>query len=201
MATNIPFHVIVLNGPRGSGKTALANAWAAATEKVQSISFKTALMQHTCDYYQYPLAMWNARYHAHKLEPNAELGGLTMVQALIHVSEVVNKPMHGKDMYGRALGDEIVDQQQMYNWPPSIYITDDGDFFEEIIGLSSTIQDSGGKVHLIRLERADHTFEGDSRTYITVPKPDATLVNDCETSEDWIKKGIAFLEGFLYNLN
>jgi len=83
------------------------------------------------------------------------LDNLSRRQAMIHVSENVIKPVHGKDYFGQRVAEEI---QEGVN-----YAIADGGFIEE---LEPVIEKVGTEnVVIVQLTREGHDYSTDSRRY------------------------------------
>ena len=77
-------------------------------------------------------------------------------QALIFTSENIIKPNHGDDYYGQAA------VRRCREGKSTLAVFSDGGFNSEI----KPLQDAYQNVIIFRLHREDHTFEGDSRSYL-----------------------------------
>ena len=84
------------------------------------------------------------------------LGYYSSREALIHVSEIVVKPVKGKDYYGKKLVEKIEDSSERF------YFVSDGGMKEEL----SSVADKGYRVIIAQLMRSGATFEGDSRSLL-----------------------------------
>lgn len=154
--------IVILNGPAGIGKDTLADM---IVEKGQGLwkklNFKDELYEDTAWHYRVDVKkfiFWNSDRFMKEM-PIEELGGLTPRQALIHVSENIIKPEHGKDYYGQALASTIF--QHIHDGVENFIIADGG-FEEEIYPLV----DDFNNVHIIQMLEEGYDFEGDSRNYI-----------------------------------
>ena len=84
------------------------------------------------------------------------LGYYSSREALIFVSEIVVKPLKGKDYYGKKLVEKIEDSSERF------YFVSDGGMKEEL----SSVADKGYRVIIAQLMRSGATFEGDSRSLL-----------------------------------
>lgn len=148
---------VIFNGPPGSGKDEACH-FLKTNYGFKHLQIKDQLFIDTADYYGVSLEWFMHGYNDRTLKefPRDELGGLSKRQALIHVSENVMKPKHGKDYYGRKTAEKM-DQV-------SSYCFSDGGFIEEILPVINTIgQDN---ICIVQLYRIGCSFSSDSRNYI-----------------------------------
>lgn len=156
--------VIIFNGPPSSGKDTLADLLAEDLlddgYNVARLAFKDCLYLETALYYnvrpEWLIEKCNDR--ATKEVPHVELNDLSPRQALIHVSEGICKPLHGKEFFGKALAKAVVESGCEYA------VVSDGGFMDEMPPLLDQFQ-----VQVIRVHREGKTFDGDSRRYIDPP--------------------------------
>lgn len=172
--------MFILNGPPNSGKDMLADA--VATDKIVKLQFKECLYEMTAKHYNIPLNMFKlmASCRALKEIPVKDLGMLTPRQALIHVSEEVVKPAHGKDFFGIMLAQKALEHPEA-----EAFIVSDGGFADEIPPLKVFFD-----VCIIHLHRPGCTFNNDSRNWIDGPF--FYLINDT-TEESAIER----LKGYM----
>lgn len=146
--------VIVLNGPPGSGKDTIASMLPLKHLEVKEPLFRQALALSCID----PDEWWN-RYNDRELKelPWDKLGGLSIREFMIKISEEYVKPIFGEDFYGIEAGRSATKSEIGA-------VFSDGGFQEEF----DTICDYIGpeNVLLVRLHRDGCTFEGDSRSYL-----------------------------------
>jgi len=95
-----------------------------------------------------------------KDEPWARLGGLSQRQYLIWLSEKVMKPMHGPDVFGQRLKDDLDFENDMCG--DTDFIVSDGGFIAEV---QPFIDDPEWRVIIIRLSRDGCSFAGADRAY------------------------------------
>ena len=164
--------IIILNGPIGCGKDTVGQAFA-EREGFEFTSFKEPMFRIAASTMGYSyddfLEMYQNREW--KESPNSQLGGRTVRELMIHISEVYVKPFLGQDYFGQqAL--RYINQRP---WQ-SDFIFGDGGFPAEI----NVLAEAGHEVVLVHMYRDGCTFEGDSRSYVltnAVPRID-TLTNN-----------------------
>lgn len=99
-------------------------------------------------------------YDAVKGEPNDDFDGLTPRQAYIHYSENVIKPLHGKEWFGEKF------IQAAKNSGSYLIVVPDSGFREEA---ERCVREVGSNnVLLIRIHKDGCTYDGDSRSYISL---------------------------------
>lgn len=149
--------IILLNGPPSCGKDTAANYLIDVYSGVCTDKFARVLKERTHALYGFVDRPHNY-YEDVKSLPNNDFYGLTPRQAYINVSELYFKPVHGKNIFGKILADEL----DKYNW--EINVISDSGFAEE----AQVLIDKYGEdnIILIRVNRPGFTFAGDSRNYI-----------------------------------
>jgi len=158
-----PHQIILMNGPRRSGKDTAAN-WI-MKEILQSRHVKVAgsMKQALRVMFNLPDLLWKdleGNYSsALKLQPLPGLFGYSWVETLIWYSEVVMKPRYGNSVFIDILAEELIA-------PTSSILTvvSDCGFKEEVIVLANTF--GAENIHVFQLFRDNHTFAGDSREYV-----------------------------------
>lgn len=119
------------------------------------------------------------------------LGGLSQRGYLIWLSEKVMKLMHGPDVFGQRLKDDLDFENDMCG--DTDFIISDGGFKEEV---KPFIDDPEWKVVIIRLSRDGCTFENDSRRYLE-DICDNEVDIECNGS---ISKAVEDIESFLNSI-
>lgn len=157
--------VVIFNGPPGSGKDTLADSVAtylkARGNKVGRRAFKDELYRLSAEVANVPLdwLIEIATDRQTKEQPCSRLpDNRSPRQWLIHVSEEIIKPNHGKDYFGKALADAIDETDEEYT------IVSDGGFYSELDLLAERYGEEN--VIIFRVCRKGFTFEGDSRNWI-----------------------------------
>jgi hypothetical protein len=173
---------IILNGPIGSGKDAIADLLAERFNRVNKLQFKDALYRESylwlsgrlaafCGVFVPDLTTWVGLCTkretkevkclplgiAFSLESNPKDFGHKMWSprmVLQHVSENVVKPMKGADAFGEMAVKELKDG--FFN------IFSDGGFIDEIEVIAQCCP-----TLVVNLYREGCSFEGDSRSYVT----------------------------------
>lgn len=156
--------ILFLNGPPRSGKDTLGRLLQGALLRSGwlSVSFKYAKLLKERTHALYGSSAPHDAFEETKDEPNDLFLGLTPRQAYIAVSEKYMKPVHGEDVFGRLLRDELVAELRGH-----VAIITDSGFRAEAAPI---IEEYGiEQCLLIRLARAGCTFEGDSRSYWGTP--------------------------------
>lgn len=157
--------IVLLNGPPGSGKDELAKHVANELGWRHDM-FKATLYDLAAKIagIPYEVMFWLADSRDTKELPNTLFqiyGKAVSPRAwLIHTSETIVKPLLGKSYFGDALYDRMV----MSYFAPTI-VSDSG-FSEEAAALAIKSKNQYN-VYCIRIHRPGHTFEGDSRNYLS----------------------------------
>jgi hypothetical protein len=173
-----PIQYIVFNGPPGAGKSTMAIELcldmkrilksSAMKPKVVTDSFSAPLKHFFAAALSEPYA-W-----ADKDKPRAELSGYSLRESLINLAEGHIKERYGRDIFGKWLVHRSLKKPLQL---PEYVIIDDGGFTEEIDALPNKF--------VIRTNRPDRTFTGDSRGWYHTP--DWVIVNDGDMAALWQK--------------
>lgn len=156
----LPTVSIIFNGPPSSGKDVMCDALLGhyGDGIVRHRQFKHQLFYAVCDHYDISYSELMLNYTEDKKNiPLEVLDNQSPRQALIHVSEDVMKPTHGKDYFGQQAAKSIEENR--------INVFSDGGFLEEI----KPVYDVSDYLLIVQLYRNGCTFEGDSRSYIGTP--------------------------------
>lgn len=146
---------LLFNGPPGSGKDA---ACSHLEEELgfKHLTFKRQLFLETIEHYGVSEDWFMGGYDREgKERPEELLGGLSRRGALIHVSEDLVKPVHGKEYFGEKLAQQAVGE--------SLICVSDSGFVEEAKPLLRFL---GNDLVVVRLLRDGCDFSIDSRRYI-----------------------------------
>ena len=148
--------LFILNGPAGVGKDTIADIMVEIGVAKEKVSFKSPMFNVargilSMDEFGWFIENYNNRDEKEKHQKI--LGGKSIREFMIWISESVMKPVFGDDIFGKRLAQSLGD---------GCYICADGGFASEI----KPLIDAGVEVTLIRLHRAGYTFDGDSRSYI-----------------------------------
>jgi DNA polymerase III delta prime subunit len=147
---------IIFNGPPGSGKDEACHHLVkkyGCTHK----SFKQILFTLTCKLFKVDYDWFMSDYdNREKKEAFEEKLGMSRREAMIHTSENVIKPLFGKDYFGKALAEELLDNDA--------YCASDGGFLEEIDPVINKLGKSN--VLIVNLFRDGCDFSKDSRKYL-----------------------------------
>lgn len=148
--------LFILNGPAGVGKDTIADIMVETGVAKEKVSFKSPMFNVargilSIDEFDWLIENYNNREEKEKHQKI--LGGKSIREFMIWISESVMKPVFGDDVFGKRLAQSLGD---------GCYICSDGGFASEI----KPLIDAGVEVTLIRLHRAGYTFDGDSRSYI-----------------------------------
>lgn len=148
--------LFILNGPAGVGKDTIADIMLGLGVVDGKVSFKSPMFDVargmlSKDEFDWFIENYNNRDEKEKHQEI--LGGKSIREFMIWISESVMKPVFGGCVFGKRLAQSLGD---------GCYICADGGFASEI----KPLIDTGVEVTLIRLHRAGYTFYGDSRSYI-----------------------------------
>lgn len=166
--------VIVLNGPPNVGKDTIARAMKEMLGATVQLEFKEQLFTELSLWSGVPVPELKARNNDRALKelPWDKLNGLSVRQGLIHVSEDIIKPRYGDGYFGVAAASRAEAVIGAGGTP----VFSDGGFNVEIQALASAAGPDV-PVLVVRLHRDGCTYDGDSRSYITLSHPSVHLVD------------------------
>ena len=155
--------IVLVNGPPRAGKDlfgALLQAKLSATGRwVEVLKFANPLK--TAVHRALGLNPEPDAFEHLKDRRLPEFGGRTPREVYIAYSEKFVKPLFGDGWFGVQLGKEITASN------PDVAIVTDSGFRGEAWELITQFGET--RIRLCRLHRPGHTFENDSRSYITLP--------------------------------
>lgn len=160
---------IFLNGPPRSGKDACAHFIEYFCDATP-MKFATPLYNGVGGVFGLDPMQWSFYYENAKETPLPQLENLSPREAMIWLSEEVMKPNFGQDVFGRNFVHRArAESGQRFAVSDSGFVTE-----------AQAVLDQFGAANclLIRIERPGHNFEGDSRSYISLPCTTIDLCND-----------------------
>ena len=158
--------IVILNGPKSSGKDMAAKWLEQWRMDTQHFEFKSQLYMDVANYYGISMAQLNRLYEGDKSAPQECFGGKSMREAMIYVSEEVVKPEQGLEHYGRILADQIENSIcDVAVISDGGVANDNGGFYEwnELFPLHDAFDFDN--ILIVQLYRQGCSFEGDSRRY------------------------------------
>ncbi len=163
--------ILLLNGPPRSGKDTLgrfvADLLTARGYNAQVFKFATTLKNATHRLYGLQDVSTEA-FDDCKDEPSPRFLGVTPRQAYIAVSEKLFKPLHGEEVFGKLLA------QDVRRWlacssddgRQNVAIVTDSGFVPEAETLIGAFV---GRPTLVRIHRTGCDFKSDSRNWVALP--------------------------------
>lgn len=172
--------VIVLVGPKGSGKDVVGEHLLSRRSDVVVRRFKEELLQDTIDYYNISEDWFYSVYDNRETKevPLVELDGKSPREAVIFVSEEVMKPQYGQQYYGERLLETLdPDAVNIITDGGVANITEDGE--EDWVELQPIVEAVGkDNILIVQLYRNECSFEGDSRRYFGEPSLEAVVLGE-----------------------
>lgn len=162
--------IFVLNAPKRCGKDTAARFMQTYCEDMRSISFKDPIFN------VFLATTGMDQYEFHELyatddwkdEPQDFLGGKTVRDMLIHISENFIKPFYGDDYYGVSLAKMLMAAEDKIGQEVPWVIPDCG-FDSEVDALVELL---GSRVVVVQFHREGFTdFGSDSRDWVTTDSP------------------------------
>lgn len=155
--------IILLNGPARSSKDTIAH-YLENTVGATHLKFATPLYHSIPHLFGIRQDEWDIIYRDEKETPQPHLQGMTPREAMVWLSEDVLKPKFGQSYMGILAARTIVDLVPPHGESNHIFVFSDAGFASE---QKILIDVFGNKdIHLVRLERPEHNFVGDSRSYV-----------------------------------
>jgi hypothetical protein len=195
MDNNYPLagHIVLLNAPAGAGKDTVAEYLCNHFGCLHR-SFKAALFEVAQAISGTTQAQWDVWYTREGKEmPREELGGLSPRDYLIWASEVVVKPRHGQQHFGKIAAKGL-DKDNLMRYG---YVFSDSGFDEEV----QPLIDKFGidRIKVIQFTGQGKTnFAGDSRNFLTRRDGLAIMTTTNDDSVERIANDIVeFVNGFL----
>lgn len=149
--------IVVMNGPKGSGKDAAADYMVSQMTHLQKFEFKERLIEIICSTYGLTKREWAQLVQRdYKEKPCNALWGRSPREAYVFVAEEVIKPNFGEHIFGRLTGAQAINHQ--------ISIVSDGGYKEEIEALLEfyTPED----ILVVRVHRPGYEFTNEGRYYL-----------------------------------
>lgn len=169
-------HLFFVNGPPRSGKDTvgamIAEMFGGRVDKFARIlKERTHALYNLVDGDGRPLPHDHFEYM--KDSPLPEFLGLTPRQAYINVSETYFKPIHGDVIFATLLANDWESKFEFGGMPVGNFIITDSGFMGEAQEMMRRFPDAD--VTVLQLVREGTSFKGDSRGYISLVDPHATL--------------------------
>lgn len=188
--------ILILNGPPGCGKDTLANHVVKNIKTAKHLMFKESL---------YKLALDAAGLQSHytelftdrQLKEDATTSPFYVAGQkvsprgwLIHISENLIKPNFGRDFFGDRAASVVAASDS------KLFIFSDGGFKEEILPLIDV-----GHVTIIQIKSPNHSFNADSRNWLTpemFPFKSVNIftINNYGTLEQFLQDGLDSIQDF-----
>jgi hypothetical protein len=152
---------LIFNGPPGSGKDEACH-FLKTNYGYKHLQFKDQLFKETFKFFgvseEWFMKGYNDRSTKETPVPQLKVHGSTLSRrdAMIHVSENVIKPKHGKDYFGVKTAERVD--------PELDHCFSDGGFIEEIHPLINRVGQEN--IYIVQLYRTGCSFSSDSRNYI-----------------------------------
>ena len=160
---------VILNGPPGSGKDAIANqirvSGCSSFIRTHHAEIKEELFKQALAISGISRKEWFDRYDDRELKekPWKRLGMLSQREFMIKLSENFTKPIFGKEFYGMLAADSHLSKIRMGD----LVIFSDGGFQEELEAMAKVV--GSEQIFVVRLHREGCSFDKDSRDYLEWP--------------------------------
>lgn len=177
--------IILLNGGPNFGKDYIGRYLITKLKDARLDKFARVLKERTHALYGYPSRNY-LYYEDCKDIPNKDFLGLTPREAYIQVSESYFKPIHGKDIFGILLSNELDKFSQEIN-----IITDSGFKSEAEVLIEKYNRKNilliKLKVEHIKINYEDGVFPNDSRSYILLDNVTTKFIDNDFTDKTLVK--------------
>lgn len=158
--------LIILNAPKGCGKDAAASHLCNLFN-YNHVEFKSPVKCLVKSFYNLDEDKHTYFYERdNKEKPQLELGGLSIRECYIHVSETVIKPVFGRDVFGTLLAKSL----------SGVSVSSDGGFVAEVEAVAREIGKEN--VLIVQIHSEGKDFSGDSRQYLDVQGVTTTVVHN-----------------------
>ena len=158
--------LIILNAPKGCGKD-VAATHLCDLFNYNHVEFKSPVKDLVKSFYNLDEDKHTYFYErGNKEKPQLELGGLSIRECYIHVSEIVIKPVFGRDVFGTLLAKSL----------SGVSVSSDGGFLEEIEAVAKEIGKEN--ILIVQIHSEGKDFSGDSRQYLDVQGVTTTVVHN-----------------------
>ena len=159
--------LIILNAPKGCGKD-VAASHLCNLFNYNHVEFKTAVKDLVMSFYNLDETEHSYFYdRCRKEDPQRRLGGLSIRECYIHVSENVIKPVFGKDVFGMLLAKSL---------NIGVSVCSDGGFVEEVEAAAKEIGKEN--ILIVQIHSEGRDFSGDSREYLDVQGVTTVVVHN-----------------------
>lgn len=171
--------VLILNGPPQSGKDHLAKVIESSdmfSDGVEVASFKEPLLDMASAILG--LSRYEIAADYENLKKTEVIGGMTLRQLMIDISENYLKPKFGQDIMGRIEANRVktyvspmMRQRALSTkkYPLALsgrtLVYPDGGFGQEVTALFEVVAPEN--IYIIRIHRDGHSFAEDSRSYLS----------------------------------
>ncbi len=158
--------IILLNAPPGAGKDTVG---AAIRDRIYDVAEIVKFAQPLKDAARFLYCNDDAElfdsYDKHQDKKNEKCDqfyGASCREVQIGISELLFKPLHGSQVFGKILARKIKEMEEY----TEVFIVTDSGFAPEAEVL---VKEFGAdQILLVRLHREGHTYDGDSRSYINL---------------------------------
>lgn len=174
--------IVLFNAPPNAGKDVVVAHLLKIYDEALHLQFKGELYKIAADLAEvdyYWLVDVATDRNTKDLPNDKLLQGMSPRQWLIHVSEDIIKPLHGKGFFGERLANSVNSAKTN-----GLILISDCGFREEVKAL---IDNTEHDVHIIQVYRDGCSFANDSRNYVDIYGRTHIIYNN-GTLEDYFKK-------------